>query len=135
MIPSKDLQCRVQKLNVYSSRFANISLCLCDSLSCMHLHVRLRLKIAPAGWHVMVGRQVAGKTDDPGQTARAIVGLNLTFKGNFTPASCQTYHSISTASPQHSHLARVIVRFKSKILMLLSFTRNAAKLTGRREAG
>ena len=27
----------------------------------LSLNVRLRLKIAPAGWHVMLGRQVAGK--------------------------------------------------------------------------
>ena len=46
----------------------------------LHFHVRLRLKIAPAGWHVMLGRQVAGQTDDTGQAAWAISSLNLTFK-------------------------------------------------------
>ena len=49
----------------------------------LHLHVRLRLKIALAGWHVMLGRQVAGETDDPNQAAVAIFSLNLTYKGSF----------------------------------------------------
>ena len=30
----------------------------------------------------MLGRQVAGQTDDPGQAAGAIFSLNLTFKGS-----------------------------------------------------
>ena len=47
------------------------------------LHVRLRLKIAPASWHVMLGLQVAGKTDYPGQATGALFSLNLTFKGSF----------------------------------------------------
>ena len=52
------------------------------SLMKLHLDVRLRLKIAPAGCLVMLGRQVAGKTDDPGQAAGVIFSLNLTFKGS-----------------------------------------------------
>ena len=47
----------------------------------VHLHVRLRLKIATAGWHVMLGQQVAGKTDHPCQAAGAIFSLNLMYKG------------------------------------------------------
>ena len=46
--------------------------------------MRLRLEIAPAGWHVMLGRQVAGQTDDPAQAAGAVSSLNLTFKESFT---------------------------------------------------
>ena len=53
------------------------------SLMKLHLDVRLRLKIAPAGWHVILGRQVAGKTDYPGQATGALFSLNLTFKGSF----------------------------------------------------
>ena len=53
----------------------------------LHFHVRFRLKIAPAGWHVMLGRQVAGPTDDPGQAAGAISSLNLTFKESFSGTS------------------------------------------------
>ena len=50
----------------------------------LHFHMRLRLKIAPAGRHVMLGRQVAGRTDDPCQAAGAIFSLNLTYKGSMT---------------------------------------------------
>ena len=42
----------------------------------VHSHVRLRLKIATAGWHVMLGQQVAGKTDDPVQAAGAMIKDN-----------------------------------------------------------
>ena len=42
------------------------------------------IKSRQAGWHVMLGRQVAGKTDDAAQSARAIFSFNLTFKGRFT---------------------------------------------------
>ena len=51
----------------------------------VHSHVRLRLKIATAGWHVMLGQQVAGKTDHPCQAAGAIFSLNLTCKCSFKP--------------------------------------------------
>ena len=43
--------------------------------------MRLMLKIAPSTWPVMLGRQVADKTDDPSWVAVAIIGLKLMYKG------------------------------------------------------
>ena len=42
------------------------------------------MKIAPADWHVMLERQVAGKTDNPSWVAGETFSLNLLYKGSYT---------------------------------------------------
>ena len=75
-----------------------------------HQHVRLKQKIAPPAYIVMLKQQVADKIDDPSQTVGAIFSLNLVYKRSFTvhPVSIAPLIQEIETKGFSSHPARII---------------------------